>query len=120
MVAAWSALAFRAHRRGGFKNFAVVGLLTLLALQVVAASTAAIASNLNPIGKYACQLGIYGTLVSPLILVVEAAVLVFLYRLWPKDSEGLRRGFWPWVSIWLLLCTTSLLVHIRSATMCSV
>jgi len=120
MVAAWSTLALQAHLRVGFGHFAVLGLVATLALQTIAASSAAIVTSQDPISTYACLMGVFGMWVSLVIIAVEAAVLLFLYRLWPENSEGKRRGFGSWVLIWLILSSTSLLAHIRSAALCTV
>lgn len=120
MVAAWGTLAYQARSRVGYRYFAVKGLVAALALQSIAASSTVIVTSQDPISKYACLMGIFGMWLFPVIILVEAAVLVFLYRIWPLDSNCTRRGFWKWVSIWLILSLILLLAHIRSAVLCTV
>jgi hypothetical protein len=120
MIAALSTLSYQAFSRSGFRHRAVMGLLAVLTLQTVAASSAAIATSHDPISKYACLVGILGVWATPAIVLVEAAVLVLLYRVWPVDISGARPGFVAWVLIWGTLCLILLLAHIRSAALCTV
>jgi len=120
IVAAWSTFAYQALCRVQFQHFVVKVLLAALALQSIGASSSAIVTSQDPISKYACLMGIFGMWLSPVIFLVEAAVLVFLYRVWPLGSNFTRRGFGMWVSIWVTLSLTLLLAHTRSALLCTV
>jgi hypothetical protein len=120
IVAAWSSLAYQALSRINFRHFAVKGLLVALALQSMGASFTAIFTSQDPISKYACLMGIFGMWLTPVIILVEAVVLVYLYRIWPLGSRGKNRRFGMWITIWLLLSLTLLLAHTRSALLCTV
>ena len=100
LAASWAKLVYEAHLRLGSRHRVMQGLLVVLALEVAAASSTAIATSQYAIGKYACLMGYFGMWASLVFSLIEAVVLVFLYEVWPKDANTRTNGFSRWVSIW--------------------
>lgn len=125
LIAIWIALAYKAVRCIGLKNPIMNGLMAILALQTIVASSTAIATSHDPISSFACLTGIFGIFVSPIVTLLEVIALVFLFRSWPRKSgprksDGRKRGFSSWLSLWFALNLAVFLAHMRSALMCTV
>lgn len=120
LLALAAAIAFVARRRLGAQQLAMKFLLLVVALQTLAGVSVAMATILDPIGMYACLVGIYGTLGSVFLAVIEAGVIFFLATIWPRSGAGKRLGLASWVLLWLLFQLAAFLTHARSAVLCTV
>ena len=120
ILAAWTTFAYQTNNRIGFGHHVIVGLFATLTFKSIAASSTAIATSQYSIGAFACLMGIFGTLLSPIVLLTEVAVLIFWSRGWLRNNGDRKRGFGTWLSIWFILSLIAFLAHVRSAALCTV
>ena len=120
LIATWSVLTYDALRGLGIRHPVMKGLLAVLALQVVAGVSVAIATRIDPIGPLACLVGIFGAMGSLAVTAIQAAAIGFLATIWPRETEGTRRRFKRWTATWLFFSLVALLTHLRSAALCTV
>lgn len=120
LLAAWATLVYLACYRLRIRHRAMVVLLAVTALQTLAGLSAAIATSVYQISKFACLMGYYGAWVTAGAIVAEIAVLLFLATIWPRNSGGERHRMGAWVSIWFIFSLIVLLTHLRSAVLCTV
>ena len=120
ILAIWATFAYQTYNRIGFGHNIIMGLFVALTIQSVAASSTAIATSQNPISEFACLMGIFGTLLYPIILLAEVAVLIFVSRTWLPSHRNRKRRFAAWLSLWFILNLVAFLAHVRSAVLCTV
>ena len=120
ILVAWATFAYQTNKRIGFGHHVIVGLFATLTFKSIAALSTAIATSQNSIGAFACLMGIFGILLSPIVLLVEAAVLVFWSRVWLRSNGDRKLGFGAWLSIWFILSLIAFLTHLQSAALCTV
>jgi hypothetical protein len=120
LVAGWMILALGASRGPGLRNRVLVGLLAVMALQAVAASSTAIVTSTDPLNDYACLMGYLGMWVALFVSVAEAGVVGYLATVWPRAASGRRRRFGRWTAVWLGFNALALLAHVRSTALCTV
>lgn len=120
LLGTWAAMAYIALGRIRLFHPLMVGLLLVMAVQMVSASTSAVATSFDPIGRFACLMGNRGMWISILVAVPGACVIGFLYRRWPATPHGQKRYFRAWIANWLIFSLFSILAHMRSAGLCTV
>lgn len=113
IAAVWTMLARTARRRVGPARLTSAALLGLLAVQGMAASTAAIATSVDPIGRLACTMGHFAGRGTLLLTIFEAGIVLLA---WPTALRVARR----WIAGWLIYCLVTALAHARSAVLCTV
>ncbi|MEB3212617.1 MAG: hypothetical protein VKL39_14755 [Leptolyngbyaceae bacterium] len=120
LVTAWATLALLVFSELGFRHRVIVGLMAVIALQTIAASSTAIVTSQDPLNDFACLMGYIGMWVSLAISLAEVAVLIFLFTIWPRRKGGGRSRYGLWVSIWIIFSIIALLAHMRSTALCTV
>ncbi|MEM8484283.1 MAG: hypothetical protein AAF564_01980 [Bacteroidota bacterium] len=120
LLAGWTTLAYRAYNQLNFRHPLMLSLLAVLMLQAIVASAGAFATSQYAIGQFACLTGIFGMWGSMGFTLIEAGVLVYLSRHWPRDADRKRRLLRSWTALWLVFKLVALLAHIRSAALCTV
>ena len=116
----WPSLLVFSFVRLRLTNSSMVALLGILLLQCTSAIAAVHLTRVNAIHPYACLLGIYGTMATLILSVIQIVFVLYLFAKWPRDERDNRIGLVPWVSMWLLLYVATFLMHARSAVLCTV
>ncbi len=119
-ISAWATLAYVALRQLRFRNRVLIGLLAVMAIQALAASSTAVATDLDPISRSACLMGYFGIWAVLFLSLAEACALIFLSTIWPRGASGKRLQFTSWASIWFIFNSIALLAHMRSMALCTV
>lgn len=120
LAVGWVMLAYLAIYRLKFRKGIMRGLLVITALQALAAGSAAVVTSLDSINTYACLMGMLGFVATAPAIVVEAGLLFYLSKQWPRSAAGKRELIVGWVLIWSAFSVVVLITHVRSAAMCTV
>ncbi|NOT87590.1 MAG: hypothetical protein HOP03_05355 [Lysobacter sp.] len=120
LATVWMILACLATFRLRFRSGIMRGLLVATALQALAAGSAAVVTSLDSIDAYACLMGMLGFVATAFVIVVEAGLLIYLSKQWPRNAAGKRDLIVGWVLIWSIFSMVVLIVHVRSAALCTV
>lgn len=120
LATVWVTLVWLAIFRLKFRTGFMPGLLVVITIQAGLAGTAAVLTSLDSINDFSCLTGAFGVLIVPLASVVEAGLLVYLSREWPRNAAGRRDRIVGWVLIWLVFKLIVWIVLLRSAQMCTV
>lgn len=120
LAAAWVILVYLAMFRLKFRKGVMPGLLVAITIQACVACAAAVLTSQDSINKFSCLTGAFGVLVVPLASVVEAGLLVYLSREWPRNAVGKRERIVSWALTWFVFKLIVWLVLLRSAQMCTV
>ncbi|WP_444922919.1 hypothetical protein ACJJH9_12100 [Microbulbifer sp. DLAB2-AF] len=113
IVAAWGTLAYQALFRLSLRQFAMNGLLLVLALKSIFAVSTAIVTSRDPIDSFACLTGIFGFYSFPIIILIELIVLAFTYRIWLERRGDKKHGFLVWLLVWISLSIVVLFAFLR-------
>lgn len=116
----WVILVRLAIFRLKFRKGVMPGLLVAITIQAGLAGAAAVLTSLDSINDFSCLTGAFGVLVVPLASVVEAGLLVYLSREWPRNAAGRRDRLVGWVLIWFVFKLIVWLVLMRSGLRCTV
>ena len=103
-----------------FRKGVMSGLLVAIGIQAGLAGAAAVLTSLDSLNDFACLTGALCLLIVPLASVVEAGLLVYLSREWPRNAAGRRDWIVSWVLIWLVFKSIVWIVLVRSGLMCTV
>lgn len=120
LIGLWLMLVHQSLVRLKLQDRLIRLFLALVTLQVIAATSVAVATMIYRISRFACLMGnfgLWGTLAAGLI---EAALLVVLYRTWPRNTDGNTEGFKSFILAWFFFALIAVLIHARSAVLCTV
>jgi hypothetical protein len=118
LAGAWIALFLLA--RGHVRDPLATALLSVMAVQAVAASSTALATSHDSLDAFPCLMGYFGMWVAAAVTVLETVALLFLFRRWSADPLGGRWAFGAWVLVWFAFNAVALLAHLRSTALCTV
>ena len=120
LLVTWGMLANHMHRYVGRQGPVSLVWLAVLALQAIAASAAAISTDIYPIDSFACALGYFGSWISWALTGAAGVVLLILRKGASQHKAQEQGGFRFAAAIWLILSTVAILAHMRSAGLCTV
>lgn len=120
LIVLWLTLVRRALFQLKLEGKLIKLLLGFTALQLIAACSVAIATMIYRINMFACLMGFFGLWGTLIVALVEAALLVLLYKVWPRDADGSVMQFKSFAVTWFFFALVAVLIHARSATLCTV
>ena len=115
-----AALCRKAHSRFRFQSAVATALLVIIVVRAGLAIAVATATDLYPISSFACLIGVFGVMASPVVALLELIGVAVLARDWPRSAAGKREGFGAWLGLWLLFNLAVWFAHGRSALLCTV
>jgi hypothetical protein len=116
----WLLLVYIAAYRLKFRAGAMLGLLVAITVQACIAATAAVLTSEDILNDFSCLAGALGILIVPLATVVEAGLLFYASKQWPRNTAGKRDCLVGWVLIWFAFKWVIWFVLMRSGLMCTV
>ncbi len=120
LTVGWSLLMYIAAHRLRFRAGVMLGLLVAIAIQTCIAATAAVLTSEDILNDFSCLAGALGIPIVPLATAVEAGLLFYISKQWPRNAAGKRDCIVSWVMIWFAFKCVIWFVFMRSGLMCTV